>query len=1583
MSSNLVLVLIIDLIADIQGFTRDEILRAMINSILNPSFVTKPEAMDVQKLQTSFDRLYGKTNQRSHRSFKELSGLKLTQFLEKHKDWFQLERRSPSKLFVKPKFKKRKANHSGDASAQQEALLLKAQLPDISDSVENDSFERRNPGKLSAVDFKPLSDNDDNQTDDHGEWVTVHKHKKDKTSAAVIKKLNVDESSEEQSLPSSMSFDLFRMIINENSSHVIKHRDESLYMKDKVKFMVDVVSLWNTPKRDKSYIVLGVDKQCEIGIKSLSNDRDYQNMFQSELFTSRPQFRYDELHFHGLTFGIVTVMKNKGVGPPCIVKYHPELRYPLKENFLFYREGRKNGHCKPDDQIYWEIVEWMRTGLQVSTTEFVNETCLSERNLLFFLKCVGNFQNGSFVLVANHCDNKTRYLQALALVPWILIFDFDIESKETGIYSICSDVLKDRRAVYTSPWATLPGNLSEHATTWCFVRGDNDQHNYIVDSDSRSWYTQVKHALNNYCQKLSKFALDYSVVNVVVLWNDGEQLLPHLRKLLSTLEQTLDPPPRIVVCMSSGTEPMNETVLAEIQTLKSDHDIEIINPLFPETLCRGIYNLFDTENKHTKINHKLPTSDRANDPNITPKDAAWLSEDFEILYLDSISVPQNYSLAKESENFLRGGVLSWGSRYHDQIDVQRDILESMLDTIRFNYLEHCKSGILTVYHAPGSGGTTFVQRVLWELHSQTPCMQLKVHTESTTSELVNKLTFVYDRTVSGYRPIIVMIDGDDDNIVRQIMKLKRVSILIIHVKRCNKRMQGVRNTEKTFWLKGIVTLKEAKSLHLKYDDRCDKDERKRKSLRQLVSGVESGNSHYMYEFGLVTYLHEFNGVKNFVKGYLDLHNNPVRNELLPWQKLLGYLSLVYYYGQVPVPCQMFTNLFGRPSNYAMSLNDFPDQALELIVSDNTDAKSNQIRVCHYLVAKEVLEQLLNKDHSIHPSDKDNPTTLGYHARHNLKKFAVDFIEFVQQRSVHSSPHSNIVTHILTKTFIYRDNSELGEISYRKKKPLLSALLTEIPSRPPFSERLEVLEKLIEASPKNPSFHAHLGRFYGYLRPTEEEKAEKALNTALSLCRKAEQCGEIGDRMGHTLKNIYHMYGMIYQRRIARYTGSYMGDNPEIKLKKTDNEENFKEAFFANLKRIVTLAKCACSHFENCRLYTIEGDEACYGYVGEMVVRLQICDYVSQNFPGGLDAYLESSTDAENTTFLKDCMAEIDELIIECYDAINVEGLDRSFHNAVFWYNTLFHGPHEAIIRSVGDDDMQSRRLKIAAMKIKYSGDQLKKVSTLDSVTSQRDIHKIVELLEENIEEAHYLGASYTKMHYDMDFKEWLYAIRHKQFQYNYKIEDVLSKVRQWYDDRRSPLSTFYLFVLNSLMGFGQNQRNVYNDNLIEAHNLIDDLQNAKYSAMKSRIPLEWLGKDDIDGIRRLVSGTQYRPSIQGRGYASTHCNDNSLIAICRGTICGPNKNRLSGYIEMDLKGAVKPVKVFFIPLKNDLVGVRHDSDRVEFKLSFTFGIGYEAFDVKPLLQFPCTNCKKRIEMTSREKCVLCSRCDTRNYKLSD
>lgn len=122
------------------------------------------------------------------------------------------------------------------------------------------------------------------------------------------------------------------------------------------------------------------------------------------------------------------------------------------------------------------------------------------------------------------------------------------------------------------------------------------------------------------------------------------------------------------------------------------------------------------------------------------------------------------------------------------------------------------------------------------------------------------------------------------------------------------------------------------------------------------------------------------------------------------------------------------------------------------------------------------------------------------AKTNLKDICEQFIEYASRKC---SQKSGNIVYILTRIFIFRDNKDMGENAEQiRKKPVLSRLVLDIHSKGPFfTERLLVLKKLTEAFANNQNFHAHLGRFYAYCRPNEDDEAEKCLQRATAICEK--------------------------------------------------------------------------------------------------------------------------------------------------------------------------------------------------------------------------------------------------------------------------------------------------------------------------------------------------------------------------------------------------------------------------------------------------------------------------------------------------
>ncbi|KAK3608306.1 hypothetical protein CHS0354_030756 [Potamilus streckersoni] len=1404
---------------------------------------------------------------------------------------------------------------------------------------------------------------------------------------------------------------LLETLINQQESRdLIFYPSDSFYSKNHLRFMLDLVSMWNTPHREKSHIVLGVEVKSPLphdlpGIKASCTDDYYHKIFLTTFFTMQPQFTYFEVYFNDKLFGIIEILSSCNHGQPSIVCIGQDLEdISVEKGQLWFRPHNHREVCDPTSLVFGDIYRWFLNPrsppladrqLEVvekkdnspkvggsspklslgsnKTSEFeqIKFSCVSPGTTVNeFLSVVDNFKKPHYVLISGGVSSTIKHLEGLSHVPWIAVYDFDIYSRDSGLLNANEDFIERKRSLRITTWDQNPPGMSERGTLWCFMRGARHICNSRTDNTDgerietvREWLKKVRNGLECHCDQLARFADDYAILTLVVLWPQNDHIAPFIHKFIERIDEKLNASPKIVICLSHELSGDHAQSSLKLLTSENEENVHIIK-LDTETLCLGILNHLKNQHQH-EIKYELPTADGSPDPGLTDKDAVWLRDDLDVLFLSSPytrDATDVEALSEEEEQFFKGGTLHWFAWYGlNQLDIERDLLEPICRSINESVRSQ-KSTVVKLLHAPGSGGTTLAQRVLWKFHTQIPCLQIKLQTVSAEGDLVAKIGCLHKKT---HLPILIMIDGEEEGKVHHLVKcLRSLHVIILYVRRFPHRIKESQDAKTdTFWLKNSVSPNEAGRLAMKFGERCGKDYQKKEALKQLSQDVQSGKRmHSLYEFGMTVYQNKFRGIQAYVRGYLQLDQNQSR-ELYDWQKVLGYLSLAYFYGQIGLPCQFFTELLHKASNYDVSLEDFPHPVGAFIVSEDEKERKKHIRICHYLVAKEILEQLLSRQDVDKHISSDNE--LADKARKNLEKFCCEFIDYISKRKSKSNFFPDSTSYILTRIFIFRESSCMGETEdQNRKKPALSKVMTDIVSYSPmYTERLNVLKKLTTAFPNDPNFQAHLGRFYAYCRPDEDEIAEKCFKKALSLCQertKGKPVHELNDRIRLTLMHIYHMYGTIYQKRISRHIERHKSETTEVDQTITH--------FDAKLKELVSLSELACSHFRKTREYTPPGHETSYAYTGELRVHLQLCDFVHKHFNSNIQNFLDSTADISDKEFIQGSISRVDYLVMECYQYLDYDDIDPSLPSLISWYNSLFRHEAMSLHISSSQDDVCSRRFKITAKKLKHVKNDNSNV-VVENIRSKEDINEIIRLYEENFEDIFLSGCenTYVKRNLEIDFLEWLKAIRHDLADATYEVEDVLAKVYRWNDLLHSPLSEFYIFVLKSLLGFGSEKKRGNTECLLEAINeLKAKVTSLNRLVVRPRHPREWLGTSS-EGICQL---------IYGGPYDDREINPN--LKICKGTICPPNKKTPTGWLDLDLGNNV-PVKVFYIPGVAKLEGSRFVGRRVEFVLGFSIENGYEAFKVSLLKQYGCSSCSSKVEITQMHESAKCV-CGTVVYK---
>lgn len=303
-------------------------------------------------------------------------------------------------------------------------------------------------------------------------------------------------------------------------------RSPDIYVKNQLRFSVDVVSMWNTPHRKNSYIILGVSKAELLGIDKSFDVNIFKSLFQKHYFSQKPVFNSFVVDYALKRFCIIEIESSYGHGGPCVVETDVTGTdgISILERQVWVRSGARNVVCNVKNVT--EVYQWFigqlpkskpaqngedkkekeqsvrhagtNTKLPSELTDFSSsdeEPLYSSGDTFsFFWDAVKGFGKGHFVLLTGNVTCQKKYLDALAKVPWISVYDFDIFSCSDGLLNALQDSLATERHLTISTWNETAENISERGTRWCFMRGRREM------CDSR---TDLKMAM----KKTSTFGL--------------------------------------------------------------------------------------------------------------------------------------------------------------------------------------------------------------------------------------------------------------------------------------------------------------------------------------------------------------------------------------------------------------------------------------------------------------------------------------------------------------------------------------------------------------------------------------------------------------------------------------------------------------------------------------------------------------------------------------------------------------------------------------------------------------------------------------------------------------------------------------------------------------------------------------------------------------------------------------------------------------------------------------------------------------------------------------------------------------------
>ncbi|XP_071960008.1 uncharacterized protein [Antedon mediterranea] len=1433
-------------------------------------------------------------------------------------------------------------------SLMKEYITLKDKSFNIETRIEE--IEHKAPNDLQEIKYQALMKwkncmGKDATTGRLKEALTTNKLKgiSDKIDAFVTKEKKTEKAAMVKEDQKSFSEDTLRALLQRVQSDVVKFKQNpSEYIENKKAFMEDIVSMWNTPHRGDAHIVIGVNENFEndvttdnefVGIQE-EDRRDnsfYNAHFDENYFNYKPDFVYTEksICIKGQStktcFGVFIVRHNedKAKTEPCVTKMRlPNPDTSWMPDLVLVRSKGETKYA--DGQFLDDIHNWFGSSRTHTSTSTSKQEGSQVKQ---FLEYTDNFmKTRAFVLITDcpldaHSDANNN-ISDIGCVNWVKVFDFDINSPKSGILKECQDILDT--VLNKTTWTNQPVDLNTRSTNWYFPLGNTIEQEHVLQ-DFASWKTKASGSFDMNCTQLAEYCASRIPLTALVLWY-GKTSPKYLSRLLFSVDVKLAGSYKLILCC-------NDRTADEISELKhavsQDDDNTIISDISLETVCEAIKQSHTIEkSSHKYKDFQLPRGKPHQILEIQPKDALWLKVCVEVLYLNhDYRVENEVDDEKLGFEFHRGGVLTWNELKIGGYDATRDLTDTIKSAV-VNNIRESKSGIIELYHDPGSGGTTLGRRVLWEIHlsNKAPCVNAT--SSHDIKALSKRIEFLYQHTLL---PIVVLLDGSDNIFCRQLLKILENCIVVILL--VQRTVSKIRSTKDRFYLTGKVSEKEAANIlfaFLRYTS-----DKQRLALTDVATSVNKNDVH-VFEFGLAAYEEKYKGVHSYVKGYLEY--DPTK-QLCGWQRVVSFLALAYYYGHASIPAQFFAEMLRVSKKSVVTLENIKGEKFIIETSKNGIKKW---RITHYAIAREILEQLLGQSEGA--TGEEN---LSIDAKRKIGKLTCDLIE-AASNTINNKIKCEDVMNVFSSMIIIR-NSENDDVNQKKKiKPKLSRLMSDIPSESPYEERLEVLRKLIDCFPQYASGWAHLGRFYCMCRQNEIPKAIECITKAIDLQEEIKLTD--GDQHNKELSNMFHMLGCAYNYDVR----SIIGDA-------TDSQDH------ETLEKCVESTQLAIDNFIKCRKYVLQGRGQTYGYNGELSARLTFIEFIKDRcFSIGLsiEEFLKRKEASHSSKELvRECFSKCEMLILEWNDIFDEE-YGSAFSENVNRFHLVFKGVENALKMWSDENSVRNRRSKITAYKLKYRSH--KQITSIDMVTSPDDVKKIVQLHEANINQI--CEEHTTDYSLDYDAISWIRAIRSPLCKPTYTIEKVIGYVQKWYaENQKSPRAVYYMFALNLLLGIGVNRQPGLSANFKIAKNLLQDLQKINTVVSTPGLALEWIGKGD--GISRLVEHRTLKLKSQSNTVFWKSATVIPLLDVQYGHIVDSSK-RVSGRINLMSKtvGAMtNPISVSFDPIHEKLYGERFNQNPVAFNLAFTMNHGLKAYNVCEVKRIKCKECNLTFEYSALDK----------------
>lgn len=886
---------------------------------------------------------------------------------------------------------------------------------------------------------------------------------------------------------------------------------------------------------------------------------------------------------------------------------------------------------------------------------------------IFKKLCNGFDHRQAYFLVTDKTYLSENLLVHLANLNWDFVFDLDFNSDTEGVLKAVKPKYSQviNQIIHTTEDKGLLPSFPDKTTFWYFIRGNASVLKSLPPNSSYAdWRPMYVKFTSNLMLKYyqENFGSKSTLINIIILSNEAlfvKDIVYSIKDMGSKIKFNF-------VFANQDNTRCND-LIREIGA----NSIEI--PLLQ--LLEGFRQTENKSNANSGIIHVPCISSKGQSIEIPHAVHIALNQYFKILHLDILK--ENLDGVSD-KTFYQGRNIEWRELDSD-FDVKRDITKNLFDSIRSWLQSRSDSGLFTLVHHPGAGGTTIARRIAFELYENYPVL---LFNETLISFEEDKITDRLHQLFSITElPTLIIIDNS--NISKaQIEQLKRtieyrlVKAIILNVE---SGFNIPAKADNTFYLKS-----ELDNLEIpRFLNKFSKEFKHREEAFKKIISENNSSILTPFYFGLVANEENFTTIEKYVKIRLDGITVKERDLII----LLAFFNHYAKGKSREVPHFVISNFLDLQDDFILLNNHISNaKILDLIIETEPD-QFIYWKTIHPIISLHILKQVFDAN----SKGELNPSL--------LKAFSITVIHSL--RTI-SDSKSNEILQLLYSLFIQRNDGyladepdeDLSKDSYSSNK--FSKVIEELQTN---QSRIEVFDILTTEFPtEHPHFWGHFSRLYSIDK--DFQNALECINKAIAL-----------DRYDYRL---FHIKGMCFRTELYRLTDKFYGIKKEV----SEDIINQIQKYFEDAK------------FEFFRTFELAPYNE-HGYVSyvQMVIRTIEFAFSVSEFKNETRDYTKFITAISNEWY-RSILASAKE-VIDIYYKNNIESISQKLDQykitlLKFWgeKDKMLNAWQGLLGNKIYDQNLVRRNLAYAYLaKGEFNWNTIK----------GKDLLKIQELASENLE----------------------------------------------------------------------------------------------------------------------------------------------------------------------------------------------------------------------------------------------------------